>query len=71
MVDNALDEERTNLKKLAKKLAGWGIVRGFALMATLRYFWRTPEAGIAACAAPEVWMTPTIMVTPSSASATR
>lgn len=50
------DEARA-AKKLAKKIAGWGIVRGYALYAALRYFWRRPEAGIAACAAPEVWMT--------------
>lgn len=51
--------EKKIAKKLAKKIAEWGIVRGFALYAALRYFWRHPEAGIAACAAPEVWMTPT------------
>lgn len=51
------DEARA-ARKLAKKIAGWGIVRGYALYAALRYFWRRPEAGIAACAAPEVWMTP-------------
>ncbi len=52
-------EEARAAKKLAKKIAGWGVVRGYALYAALRYFWRRPEAGIAACAAPEVWMTPT------------
>ena len=52
------DEARA-AKKLAKKISGWGVVRGYALFAALRYFWRRPEAGIAACAAPEVWMTPT------------
>lgn len=52
-------EERRAAKKLAKKIAGWGVVRGYALYAALRYFWRRPEAGIAACAAPEVWLTPT------------
>lgn len=52
------DEQRA-AKKLAKKIAGWGMVRGYAMMAALRYFWRHSEAGIAACAAVEVWMTPT------------
>lgn len=52
------DEQRA-AKKLAKKVSGWGVVRGYALFAALRYFWRRPEAGITACAAPEVWMTPT------------
>jgi len=52
-------EEARAAKKLAKKIAGWGVVRGYALYAALRYFWRRSEAGIAACAAPEVWMTPT------------
>lgn len=51
-------EEVRAAKRLAKKIAGWGVVRGYALYAALRYFWRRPEAGIAACAAPEVWMTP-------------
>lgn len=46
-------------KALAKKVASWGPLRGYALMAALRYFWRVPEAGIEACRAPEVWMTPT------------
>jgi hypothetical protein len=51
-------DEQKAAKRLAKKIAGWGITRGYALMAALRYFWRHPEAGIMACAAPEVWMTP-------------
>lgn len=51
--------EQKAAKKLAKKIGGWGITRGYALMAALRYFWRHPEAGIAACESPEIWMTPT------------
>lgn len=51
--------ERKRAKELAGLVATFGPVRGYALMAALRYFWRRPEAGIAACAAPEVWMTPT------------
>lgn len=46
-------------RALAKKVAALGPVRGYALMAALRYFWRHQDAGIAACAAPEVWLTPT------------
>jgi len=50
-------------KKRARELAGlvgtFGPVRGYALMAALRYFWRIPSAGIGACASPEIWMTPT------------
>ncbi len=46
-------------KQLAKQVAEMGRVRGYALMAALRYFWKTPDAGIMACAAPEVWLTPT------------
>lgn len=52
-------DERRESKRLARKIARWPLVRGYAIFAALRYFWRRPEAGIAACAAPEVWMTPT------------
>jgi hypothetical protein len=45
--------------RLAKRIAGWGRLRGYALMCALRRFWREPSAGIGSCAAPEVWMTPT------------
>lgn len=51
--------ERDATRKLARKVNSWGPVRGYALMAALRYFWRSPEAGIMACAAPEVWLAPT------------
>ena len=46
-------------RKLAARVSKIGRVRGYALMAALRYFWRHPDAGIAACTAAEVWMTPT------------
>lgn len=52
-------EEKAATNRLARKIASWGPTRGYALMAALRYFWRTPDAGIVACAAPEVWLTPT------------
>lgn len=52
-------QEVRDAKKLARKIAAWGPVRGYALMAALRYFWRRPEAGIVSCSAPEIWMTPT------------
>jgi hypothetical protein len=51
--------ESRECAKLAKRVAALGRVRGYALMAALRYFWRTPDAGIEACRAPEVWLTPT------------
>lgn len=43
---------------LARRVAGIGRLRGYALMSALRYFWRSPGAVIESCAAPEVWMTP-------------
>jgi hypothetical protein len=51
--------ESKECAKLAKRIAGWGRLRGYALMCALRHFWREPSAGIESCAAPEVWMTPT------------
>jgi hypothetical protein len=45
-------------RELAERIGSWGPVRGYALMAALRYFWKSPEAGIMACASPEIWMTP-------------
>lgn len=50
--------EAKECRALAKRVAAFGRLRGYALMAALRYFWHTPDAGIGACAAPEVWMTP-------------
>lgn len=45
--------------KLARKIADWGPIRGYALMSALRYFWRWPEAGITVCTSPDLWLTPT------------
>ena len=39
--------------------SGITYAKRYALMAALRYFWRTSDAGIGACVAPEVWLTPT------------
>lgn len=44
--------------RLAKKIAGWSTVRGYALMSALRYFWRHAEAGIIAAQSPDIWLTP-------------
>ncbi len=52
-------EEQKAAVKLARKVRSFGPIRGYALMSALRYFWRHQEAGIAACASPEIWMTPT------------
>lgn len=60
--DTTLPLHRAEAKecaKLAKRIASWGRLRGYSLMCALRYFWRHQEAGIAACASPEIWMTPT------------
>lgn len=43
-------------KKLAKKIGGWGIVRGYAMMAAVRYLWIHQDTG-PAWWQPEVWMT--------------
>ena len=51
--------ERRVCEELARRVAELGRIRGYALMAALRYFWRHPEAGVAACRAVEVWLTPT------------
>lgn len=52
-------EEQKAAQRLAKKISKWGVLRGYALMCALRYFWRHQEAGIMSCAAPEIWLTPT------------
>lgn len=52
-------DELRAAQRLAKKIAAWGSIRGYALMCALRYFWRHQDAGITACASPEIWMTPT------------
>lgn len=50
-------EEATACRELARRIAPWGSVRGYALFAALRHFWRAPE-GAAQWWQPEVWMTP-------------
>lgn len=54
-------QERDACRELARRIAGWGPVRGYALFAALRYFWRHQDAGVGGGEwwAPEVWMTPT------------
>lgn len=46
---------------LARRIAGWGVVRGYALWAALRTFWRTPDSGVGGGDwwHPETWLTPT------------
>lgn len=44
-------------ERLARKIGGWGPARGYALMATLRHFWRHQETADAWWH-PEVWLTP-------------
>ena len=53
-------EERA-CRALARRIAGWGPVRGYALFAALRHFWRHPESGVGGGEwwHPETWMTPT------------
>lgn len=51
----AHQEEAIACRKLAKKIAGWGVVRGYALMACLRHFWAQEKHG-AEWWLPEVWM---------------
>lgn len=50
---------RDRCRKLAARISMWGPIRGYALMAALRYFWRHADAGIVAAQSPEIWMTPT------------
>ena len=52
------DPRPKHSRELACRIAAWGSIRGYALMAALRYFWRNTEAGIGVCAEPEIWMTP-------------
>lgn len=52
-------EEARACHELAGRVFVIGRLRGYALMAALRYFWRSPEAGIGACLSPEVWLQPT------------
>lgn len=51
--------EKKASEQLARRVAAWGRVRGYALMAALRWWWRQPNGvPIAACADPAAWMTP-------------
>jgi hypothetical protein len=54
-------EEAKACRALAKRIGGWGVVRGYALFACLRYFWATPSSGVGGGDwwTPEIWMTPT------------
>ncbi len=49
--------EQKASERLAKKVGGWGPVRGYALMAALRWFWSHQETSDAWWL-PEVWLTP-------------
>lgn len=49
-------QEASACRELARRVAALGRLRGYALMASLRYFWRSPEAGIDSCRSPEVWL---------------
>lgn len=40
------DAEAKACQTLARRVSKLGRLRGYALMAALRYFWRSPEAGI-------------------------
>jgi len=51
--------DQTAAKKLAKKIADWSIVRGYALYLCLAHFWATPGTGDGEWWHPETWMTPT------------
>lgn len=53
--------ERVACRNLAKRIARWGAVRGYALWAALSYFWKTPSAGVGGGDwwHPATWMTPT------------
>lgn len=50
-------EEKKAAEKLARKIGGWGPVRGYALMAALRWFWSHKDTADAWWH-PEVWLTP-------------
>jgi hypothetical protein len=58
--DVALPEHKAEAKagrELARRVASWGPVRGYALFACLRAFWSRPDTP-EAWWRPEVWMTP-------------
>jgi hypothetical protein len=42
-------------KALAKKICGWGVVRGYAMMSAIRYLWTHTDAG-SDWYQPSVWM---------------
>lgn len=48
-------EEAKACRALAKRIGGWGMVRGYALFACLRHFWRA-EGTADGWWRPEVWM---------------
>lgn len=50
-------EEARACRELARRVAGWGVVRGYALFACLRHFWRAPNAAEEWWRV-EAWMTP-------------
>jgi hypothetical protein len=54
-------EEAKECRALARRIAGWGLARGYALYAALRHFWTRPEAGVGGGDwwHPESWLTPT------------
>jgi len=54
-------DERKACRELARRIAGWGMVRGYALWACLRHFWTHPESGVGGGDwwHPATWMTPT------------
>jgi hypothetical protein len=47
--------ERSACHALARRIAGWGPARGYALFAALRWFWSRPDAP-EGWWRPEVWM---------------
>lgn len=48
-------EEKKASERLARKIGGWGPVRGYALMAAVRWFWKHPDTADAWWW-PEVWL---------------
>lgn len=56
----AHEAERRACYALARRIARWGPVRGYALWMALRHFWANPSAGVGGGDwwHPETWMTP-------------
>ncbi|MBX9679659.1 MAG: hypothetical protein K2X38_12925 [Gemmataceae bacterium] len=48
--------EQAAARKLAKKIGALDVSRGYALYSALRYFWRSPDAGIEEAKNPELWL---------------